>query len=61
MWEDTNLGLGHIGAWERIAVVSDADWLRRSVRAFAWRLPGEVTAFESDDLDDARTWITATD
>jgi hypothetical protein len=61
IWEDTKLGLGHFRAWERIAVVCDADWLRKSLRAFAWMLPGEVKAFALDDLDDARAWITAAD
>ena len=58
MWQDTKLGLGHLRAWERIALVCDAEWLRRSLRAFAWMLPGEVKAFELDDLDDAREWVT---
>ena len=58
MWQDTKLGLGHLRAWERIALVCDAEWLRKSLRAFAWMLPGEVKAFELDDLDDAREWVT---
>jgi hypothetical protein len=58
-WADTKLGFGHFGAWERIALVCDAEWLRKSLHAFAWMLPGEAKAFELDDLDDARDWITA--
>jgi hypothetical protein len=58
MWEDTKLGIGHFRAWERIALVCDAEWLRKSVRAFAWMIPGEMKAFELDDLEDARRWIT---
>ncbi|MGH2885222.1 MAG: STAS/SEC14 domain-containing protein [Solirubrobacteraceae bacterium] len=61
IWEDTKLGLGRFRAWERIAVVCDAEWLRKSLRAFAWMLPGEVKTFDLDDLDDAREWITAGD
>ncbi len=60
-WEDAKLGLGHIRAWDRIAVVCDAEWLRKSLRAFSWMLPGEVQAFALDNLDGALAWITATD
>jgi hypothetical protein len=59
VWEDTKLGLGHLRAWERIAVVCDADWLRKSLHAFGWMIPGEVKGFEVKDLPAAREWITA--
>ena len=26
-WDDTKLGIGHLGWWKRIAVTSDADWV----------------------------------
>lgn len=58
IWEDIFV-LARFRSWERIAVVCDADWLRKSLRAFAWMMPGEVKAFEPDGMDDARTWITA--
>ena len=37
MWEDTKVGLMHLTAWERIAVVSDSQWVRGAVKAFARR------------------------
>ncbi len=58
-WEDTKLGLGKFRHWERIAVVGDADWLRRAIHALSWAMPGEVRVFASDDLDDARAWVTS--
>jgi len=57
-WEDTKLGLGRIRHWERIAVVSDADWLRRAIHALSWAMPGEVRVFASNDLKEARNWVT---
>jgi hypothetical protein len=56
-WEDSKLGLGRFRHWERIAVVGDADWLRRAIHALSWAMPGEVRVFASDDLDDARAWV----
>jgi len=58
-WEDTKLGLGHLRSWERIAIVGDADWLRRSIHALGWAMPGEVRMFASDEMDAARAWIAA--
>lgn len=58
-WEDTKLGLGRLRHWERIAVVGDAEWLRRAIDALSWAMPGEVRVFASDDLDEARGWVTS--
>jgi hypothetical protein len=58
MWQDTKLGLGHLRSWERIAIVTDADWIEGAVKALGWILPGEVRAFDDDDLDEATDWIT---
>lgn len=58
-WEDTKLGVGRFRHWERIAVVGDADWLRRAIHALSWAMPGDVRVFASDDLDEARTWVTS--
>jgi hypothetical protein len=58
-WEDTKLGLGRFRHWERIAVVGDADWVRRAINALSWAMPGDVEVFPSDKLDDARAWVTS--
>jgi hypothetical protein len=57
MWEDAKLGLRDPSAWEKIAVVTDRDWLRHAVGAFGWMLPGEVEVFAVDDLDAAKDWV----
>jgi hypothetical protein len=61
MWADTKLWAQHVKAWKKIAIVSDADWLENSVKAFGWLIPGEVKVFETDDLDDAREWLAGLD
>ena len=58
MWEDAKLGAGHIRSWERIAMVTDADWIHRTVKALAWAIPGDVRVFASTAEDEARAWIT---
>jgi hypothetical protein len=57
-WEDAKLGLGHMRSWERIAIVSDADWLRHAIHGLGWLMPGEVRIFGLAELDDARGWVS---
>jgi len=54
---DLALGLGHVSAWKRTAVVTDLDWVRRAVRLFAWMAPGEVRVWGLDGLAEAREWL----
>jgi SpoIIAA-like len=58
-WQDTKLGLGHINKWEKVAVVSDKEWLRHSVSIFGYLIPGEIKAYPTAAEGDARAWITA--
>jgi hypothetical protein len=58
-WEDVKLGVGTFGDYERMAIVTDATWVRRTVKAMGWLIPGDVRVFPYDELDAARTWITA--
>jgi len=51
------LGLGHLSAWKRTAVVTDVDWVRRAIRSFAWMAPGEVQMWGLDGLAEAREWV----
>jgi hypothetical protein len=39
-WEDAKIGIGHWGSWERVAVVTNRDWITGTVRALSWMLPG---------------------
>lgn len=51
------IGVGHRSAWKRTAIVTDADWIRRSIRAFAWMTPGEVRVFGLDDEEEGKSWV----
>ena len=57
MWADSKLFAQHRKAWKRVAIVSDADWLENSVKAFGWLMPGEVKVFETDEVRDAKAWL----
>jgi hypothetical protein len=59
MWDDSKVGLKDLTHFEKIGVVSDRKWIRRSIKAFGFLIPGEVKLFSNDQLDEAETWIAA--
>jgi SpoIIAA-like len=59
MWDDAKVGFKHLTSFEKIAVVADEKWIRRSIKAFGWLMPGEVKLYSGDELDDAKAWISA--
>jgi stage II sporulation SpoAA-like protein len=61
-WEDVkaglDLGIRHHSAWERCAVVADAEWVRRATALFGWMAPGEFRVFGLGELAAAKAWLT---
>ncbi len=57
MWEDAKLGGSELRAWEKVAVVTDKDWLQHMVKAFGWMIPGDVRVFGLGELEDAKAWV----
>ena len=51
------LGLGHMKAWKRTAVVTDVDWIRKTIKAFGFMAPGEVRVFAQAELGAAKIWV----
>ena len=58
MWQDTKVGLKHLTRFDRIAVVTDVEWLRNSVKVFGFAMPGEVHVFAVDNLPEAQEWVS---
>ena len=59
VWEDFKIGVEHISRWERVAVVTDVDWIRRAVNVFRFIVPGEIRVFGMTQASEARRWIAA--
>jgi hypothetical protein len=55
-WQDTRLGLTHLKAWDRLALVSDLDWVEHLVGLFGWMVPGDVKLFGLNELPRAIDW-----
>ncbi len=59
VWDDTKLGLKHFTGWEKMAVVSDVEWVRAAIKIFGLGIPGEVRVFHNGELAEAIRWISA--
>ena len=57
MLADSTFGAGHLGSFERVAIVTDADWLRRAIHLFGGLIPGELSLFSTSEGAQARDWI----
>jgi hypothetical protein len=58
MWDDAKLGLKHLRGWEKMAVVSDIEWIRVTLKAFGLVIPGHVRVFHNSELPEAKRWVT---
>jgi hypothetical protein len=60
MWDDAKLGLGHLTAFEVIAVVTDVHWISDALKFFGVLMRCPVKAFTNDQLAEAMEWaVTA--
>jgi hypothetical protein len=55
-WQDAMLGLAHPRSFDRIAVVSDSDTIRRLVKVAGWSIPGEMRLFANREREEAKAW-----
>jgi hypothetical protein len=61
MWEDFKVGMEHLRHWERVAVVTDVDWIGNSIKVFGFLMPAEVRLFSLAQANKARAWIVGSD
>ena len=52
------LAFEHRGAWKRVAVATDVEWMTKAFALFRWLIPGETKVFALDAIDGAKGWIT---
>jgi hypothetical protein len=55
-WQDAMLGLAHPRSFDRIAVVTDSESIRRLVRLGGWSIPGELKLFSNRERERAKAW-----
>ena len=50
--------MGHLTSWERMAVVTNRDWIEHTVKLFGWMVPGKVKVFSTEELSEAMAWAS---
>lgn len=58
LWEDTKIGLKHLPSWDRVAVVTDVDWIRAAMKVFGFLLHGRLRLFHNSEFNVAREWLS---
>ncbi|OBQ54805.1 SpoIIAA family protein [Halodesulfovibrio spirochaetisodalis] len=54
---DTVFGLRHLFAWERIALVTDVEWVHKAAGFFLPLMPFEAKLFSEKEYEYAKTWL----
>lgn len=57
MWDDAMVGLKHRKNWDKIAIVTDADWVRHAVNMLSFMVAGPISVFPNADLAKAKAWV----
>jgi hypothetical protein len=58
MWDDAKVGIRHLTRFEKIAVVSDVQWIVGAVKLFAFVIPCPVKIFGNEKLSEAKAWVS---
>jgi len=62
MWDDAKVGLAHITKWDKIAIVTDVNWIEKAGKIFGFAIEtmsvtGDVKVFHNAELEQAKEWI----
>jgi hypothetical protein len=57
--EEVKFAAHHPTAYERVAVVSDEEWLRPALRVLSVLVPGQLRGFAVADVQAAKSWLAA--
>ncbi len=60
-WQDSKLAFEHPRSWERVALVTDVDWVQHVAAVFGWMVPGHFERFALADRQAAISWAAAGD
>jgi hypothetical protein len=58
MLDDAKMGLKHLSAFDKIALVSDHQVINNVAKFFGYLLSCELRIYKDAELDDAKKWIS---
>ena len=59
LWDDAHIGLHRLHGFERVAIVTDIDWLQTLANGIQPLESAEIRVFAQSGFDEARDWIRA--
>lgn len=62
LWDDAHIGLHRLRGFERVAVVTDIEWLKtltNGIKPLDSADSAEIRVFANGEFDEARNWIRA--
>lgn len=59
LWEDLKTGVEHFNSWDRMAIVTETEWIKHALNAFRFLLPGQLRVFPITQTAEARAWIVS--
>ena len=54
---DFKVGMEHLMRWELVAVVTDVEWIKRTMWFLKFLMRGEMKSFPTSEAAQARAWI----
>jgi nucleotide-binding universal stress UspA family protein len=57
LWDDFKLGTEYLFRWDRIAVVTDVEWIRHTFQAFSCMIPCAAKVFRLEEVSMAKEWV----
>jgi len=58
MLDDAKIGMKHLSAWDRIALVSDHEMINTFAKFFGHMLSCELRVFKNVEFEEAKKWIS---
>lgn len=59
MLDDAKVGMKHLSAWDKIALVSDHEMINTFAKFFGYMMSCELRIFKNAELSEAKLWITS--
>lgn len=57
MLDDAKMGMKHLSAWDKIALVSDHEMINTFAKFFGYMMSCELRIFKNVELEEAKKWI----
>lgn len=57
MLDDAKMGMKHLSAWDKIALVSDHEMINTFAKFFGYMMSCELRIFKNAQLEEAKKWI----